>query len=173
MFRYPSSSRSSGGTASGFLFGLAAGAALMFFLDPQVGARRRAFVREKSSRYARLADERRQSAIRHASNRMQGAIASMRSRMEPEEIVEDDILLERVRAALGHVFDDQNPLDVRVRCGSVILKGPVREEQVGEIVACVERVRGVLEVDNRLVISDTTATARQGGAPRDPAAASG
>ncbi len=165
------STDSSGGPALAIVLGLAAGAALMYFLDPRYGRARRTLVREKSAKYARLAEERREALVRHATHRMQGAIAAMRERIQPEELVEDAILLERVRAALGHVFDAPNPLDVRVRCGSVILKGPVREDQVGEIVACVERVRGVREVDNRLVISDTNALTRQSGAPGDPAAA--
>ena len=74
----------------------------------------------------------------------------MRHRLHSSEIVEDGILLERVRAALGHVVGDPQAVDIRVKCGIVVLKGPAREDQMGELVACVRNVRGVQDVENRL-----------------------
>jgi hyperosmotically inducible protein len=135
------------------LCGLAAGAALMYFLDPDSGRRRRALVREKSARYAREARERQAALLRHASNRAHGAMAAIRDRAHSEEIVDDAILLERVRAALGHVVGDPLAVDIRVRCGTVILKGPAREDQVDELITCARNVRGVLDVENRLALS--------------------
>jgi len=135
------------------LCGLAAGVALMYFLDPDSGRRRRALVREKSGRYAREARERQAALLRHASNRAHGAMAAIRDRVHTEEIVDDAILLERVRAALGHVVGDPLAVDIRVRCGTVILKGPAREDQVEELVTCARNVRGVLDVENRLALS--------------------
>lgn len=137
--------------------GFALGVALMYFLDPDSGRRRRALVREKSGRYAREARERRAALWRHARNRVHGTMATLRSRAHPDEIVEDAVLLERVRSALGHVVGDPQAVDIRVRCGTVILKGPAREDQVGELVACVESVHGVREVENRLSLAGDSA----------------
>lgn len=145
--------------------GVAIGAALVFLLDPDRGRRRRAVLRDKSLHYARIARERQQGRLRHAAHRAQGAIAALRSTVQPEEIVEDDILIERVRAALGHVVRDPRTVDVRARCGIVILKGPVREDQIGEMVACVQRVRGVLGVDNRMSINYESGEGAAGTAP--------
>ncbi len=143
-----------GGPAHGLLLGLAAGVALMFFLDPDNGKRRRAVVQDKSAHYARRAAHQRDVLARRALNHIRGAIAAIRQQVMPEETVEDAILLERVRAAMGHVVPDPRGVDIRVRCGTVILKGPANTEQIGELVACAQHVRGVREVDNRLSPSD-------------------
>jgi hypothetical protein len=135
------------------VLGLSLGAALMYFLDPDNGRRRRTLVREKSARYAREARDRQAGLLRHAGNRARGAAASVRHRLHPDDIVEDGVLLERVRAALGHVVGDPHAVDIRVKCGTVVLKGPARQEQMDELVACVRNVRGVRDVENRLSLS--------------------
>ena len=132
------------------ILGVGLGAALMYFLDPDSGRRRRALVREKSAHYAREARTRQAALLHHAGNRVRGAAASVRQRLHTSEIVEDGILLERVRAALGHVVGDPHAVDIRVKCGIVVLKGPAREDQMGELLACVRNVRGVQDVENRL-----------------------
>jgi len=144
----------SGGTALALLLGLGAGVALMFFLDPANGRRRRTDVQGKSSHYARAAAHTRDALARRALGHIRGAIAAIRHQVEPEETVEDAILLERVRAAMGHVVPDPHGVDIRVRCGTVILKGPATAEKIGELVACARHVRGVRDVDNRLSPSD-------------------
>jgi osmotically-inducible protein OsmY len=65
----------------------------------------------------------------------------------------DDTLAERVRAALGRVVEDPGAIDVRVRDGLVILRGPAIAEQAGELVACAERVPGVRAVENRMAVN--------------------
>lgn len=143
------------------VLGLGLGAALMYFLDPDNGRRRRALVREKSVRYAREARDRQAGLLRHAGNRARGAAASVRHRLHADDIVEDGVLLERVRSALGHLVGDPHAVDIRVRCGIVVLKGPARHDQMEELVACVRNVRGVREVENRLSLShDSAATGR-------------
>jgi osmotically-inducible protein OsmY len=77
------------------------------------------------------------------------ALAARRSR-QFEEPVEDPLLLERVRAALGWTIADPDAVDLRVSGGTVILRGPATAEQIAEMVACASRVRGVRAVDNRL-----------------------
>jgi osmotically-inducible protein OsmY len=132
------------------VFAAATGAALMYLFDPDNGRRRRAMLRDKSSHYARSMRDAEEILARRSLHHVQGALASIRNRIQPPEPVSDDVLLERVRAALGHVIDDPHALDVKVRDGIVILKGPVVPDDVNEIVACTERVRGVRQVDNRL-----------------------
>jgi osmotically-inducible protein OsmY len=143
-----------GGAAYGLLLGLGAGLALMFFLDPANGRRRRAVVQEKSTHYAREAAHQRDVLARRVLGHLRGAMAAIRQQVQPEPPVEDAILLERVRAAMGHLVPDPRGVDVRVRCGTVILKGPASAAQIEELVACAGRVRGVREVDNRLSPSD-------------------
>jgi len=144
----------SGGTVHALLLGIGAGIALMFFLDPDNGRRRRAVVQEKSTHFARQTAHQRDVLARRALGHIRGAMAYIRQQVQPEPPVEDTILLERVRAAMGHVVRDPHGLDIRVRCGTVILKGPASAAQIGELVECARRVRGVREVDNRLSPSD-------------------
>jgi osmotically-inducible protein OsmY len=111
---------SSGTRLFAVLGALAAGATLMYFLDPENGRRRRAFVRNQ---------------VLH-------------------DTLDDSMLVERVRAAMGRVISDPLAIDVRAHDGCVMLKGPAQPEQIGELVACAERVRGVRAVDNRLSVSN-------------------
>jgi hyperosmotically inducible periplasmic protein len=154
-FRSSSAAYTAGPLA--LILGLSLGAALMYFLDPDNGRRRRAFIREKSAHYAREARDRQAGLLRHAGNRARGAAASVRHRLRPENIVEDGVLLERVRAALGHAVGDPHAVDIRVKCGTVVLKGPARQEQMDELVACVRSVHGVRDVENRLSLSTDSA----------------
>jgi hypothetical protein len=75
------------------------------------------------------------------------------SRGAESEPVDDNVLTERVRAALSRVVEDPNGIDVRVRDGCVILRGPVLSEEAAEIVACAERVPGVRAVENRFAVN--------------------
>jgi len=98
------------------------GAALMYFLDPDLGRARR-------------------SALQ-PSGRRPG--------FGGDEPVEDAVLVERVRMALGRTIANPDAIEVKAFDGRIVLKGPVTPEELAEIVACTERVRGVREVDNRL-----------------------
>jgi hypothetical protein len=97
------------------------GAALMYFLDPDLGRARRAALQPG------------------------GGLSP-----QGDDAVDDAVLVERVRMALGRTIADPNAIDVKAFEGRVVLKGPVTPEELAEIVACTERVRGVREVDNRL-----------------------
>lgn len=134
------------------------GAALMFLFDPDNGKRRRALLKDKSAHYARKAQETEEALVRQTLHHVQGALATIRSRLTPSEPVDDTVLAERVRAALGHVVPDANAIDVKVRDGCVTLKGPVTQDEMGEIVACAQRVRGVQQVENRLSPNSTPAS---------------
>jgi osmotically-inducible protein OsmY len=94
-----------------------------------------------------------EAAVHNAANRTRGAIARATREVAPEDAADDSVLVERVRAAMGHVIADAQAIEVRARDGVVTLKGPARPEEIEELVACAGRVRGVREVDNRLSVS--------------------
>ena len=58
--------------ACAFLCGLSFGAALMYFLDPQGGGRRRALVRDKATSWAHQAEDYADKTARDLSNRATG-----------------------------------------------------------------------------------------------------
>jgi osmotically-inducible protein OsmY len=146
----PPETESSGAGAFTVICAAGVGAALMFLFDPDNGRRRRALLRDKSTSYTRRAQQTEEALVHKTLHHVRSALAMIRARVTPEEPVEDGVLYERVRAALGHVVPDVNAIDVKVRDGCVVLKGPVTQDEMGEIVACAQRVRGVHQVENRL-----------------------
>jgi osmotically-inducible protein OsmY len=146
---------SSGTSFFALLGAVGAGAALMYFLDPENGKRRRARVRDQVVHYKAVVQDGAQGTIHDATNRTRGAIARVQARLaSSDEAVDDSVLIERVRAAMGHVIPDPLAIEVRAHDGCVTLKGPAQPDQIAELVACAERVRGVREVDNRLSVSN-------------------
>jgi hypothetical protein len=131
----------------------AAGAALMYFLDPAWGRSRRAWLQQKGASLTRATRERQDALARNTLNQVRGALYTMRGAVEADEPVDDAVLVERVRAALGHTIANPHGIEVKAFEGRVVLKGPVTAEELAEIVACTERVRGVRAVDNRLSLN--------------------
>jgi osmotically-inducible protein OsmY len=80
------------------------------------------------------------------------AVERVRTARAPDEPVDDNLLVERVRVALGRTVHGADTIDIRAREGQVTLKGPARPEQIDELVACARRVEGVRGVDNRLSV---------------------
>ena len=145
------------------LASMAIGAALMYFLDPVSGRRRRWQIADQMTGAARSVGDASGAAMDAAVSRTRGYLQRAKQLVRREQPVDDATLIERVRVALAQVIPDSHALDVRVRDGSVTLKGPVRADQIDEILACVGRVDGVGEVDNRLSPSD----GGSGEPPRD------
>ena len=143
-------SRSPASTLLACALSAGAGAALMYFLDPAWGRSRRAWLQQKAQRLARTAHEREDALARDTLNHVRGALYTVRSGLGSEEAVDDVVLVERVRSALGHTIANPHGIDVKAFDGRVVLRGPVTPEELAEIVACTSRVRGVREVDNRL-----------------------
>ena len=127
-----------------------AGATIMYFLDPAWGRSRRAWLQQKAGSLARDARHRQDALARHTLNHVQGALHTIHGMVDEAELVDDVVLVERVRTALGRTIANPHGIDVKAFDGRVVLRGPVTPEELAEIVACTERVRGVREVDNRL-----------------------
>ena len=129
------------------------GAALMYFFDPAWGRARRAWLQQKGASLGNATRQRQDALARNTLNHVRDALYTMRGVVEQEEPVDDAVLVERIRAALGHTIANPHGIDVKAFDGRVVLKGPVSAEELAEIVACTERVRGVRSVDNRLSLN--------------------
>jgi hypothetical protein len=130
------------------LLGAGAGAALAFLIDPNNGRRRRALARDQMVRMSRKTRDAADATFRDLANRTKG-IASTVRRSEPE-VVDDAILLERVRAKLGRVSSHPRAIDVDARNGEVTLSGPILAREASKVIATIESVRGVRRVTDRL-----------------------
>jgi hypothetical protein len=134
---------------TGLLVGAGAGAGLMYLLDPDLGNRRRALVRDQLVRARHVTGGAMDTTSRDVRNRARGVVADLRARLRPGD-VSDDVLEERVRARLGETVRYARSLETSVADGTVTLRGPVLADDVRRVVRRVGQVRGVRAVDNRL-----------------------
>jgi hypothetical protein len=135
--------------------GLGLGAALMYVLDPERGKRRRAVVRDKALSGMRRAGNRVAAKSRDAANRARGAAAEVKSLTRNDE-ADDSVLEERVRAELGRVVDRPASIEVSAIAGTVLLSGAVRTDELDDLLSAVRGVPGVVDVENRLEMYETS-----------------
>jgi osmotically-inducible protein OsmY len=135
--------------------GLLLGAGAMWLLDPERGARRRALVRDQGRRASRRLGEELEGAARDLRNRSSGAAAEVAARFRRDS-ADDDVVRERVRAALGRVVAHPHAVEVAVQDGRVVLSGTVEAGEAGRLAVVVRKVRGVTEVEDRLAMSHAT-----------------
>lgn len=130
------------------------GAALVYFLDPVSGNRRRALVREGAQRRFRDAQDYLDTASRDLMNRSKGVIGEMRSHLQAQK-VSDDLLVRRVAAKLGHHVIHAKSIGITADNGCVTLQGPILRSQVDDLIEAIQRVPGVKEIRNELEIHET------------------
>jgi hyperosmotically inducible periplasmic protein len=129
----------------------ATGAAIMYYLDPQTGRRRRALVRDKGVGAGHEVEDFARKGSKRLANRMRGAMARTRARARmTDTLVDDDQLHDRIRSKLGHLVDAPGMVEVQVHDGWVVLTGSASLQEIGALVDMVTEMPGVREVDNRL-----------------------
>ncbi|HUA84422.1 MAG TPA: BON domain-containing protein [Bryobacteraceae bacterium] len=135
--------------------GAALGAGAMYLLDPDRGRRRRSSALERSGSVLRHTGRRAAKFVRDLENRTRGLACSR----QPEDGVNDDVLVSRVRSRLGRLAEHPHRVEVTARNGVVTLHGTVRREEYDRLLSDVRGVAGVLRVENRLA-EETLTTAR-------------
>ncbi len=151
----------------GILGSAGLGAGLMFFLDPNMGGRRRAILRDKAISLAQDAAWAMDKTARDTRNRLYGTVASARSRFSGEPIA-DEVLIERVRSRIGRAVSHPSAIEVSAENGKVTLRGPVLSEEMNSLVRTASHVKGVREINNQLHAHDQAGDvpALQGGRSR-------
>jgi hypothetical protein len=134
--------------------GVIVGAGVMYLLDPERGARRRALLRDRGVHLGHKLGDGFTATARDVRNRSAGAAAELRSRLRHEQ-ADDEILHDRVRSAIGRVVTHPGAITVTVSQGRVTLAGNVLLDEVNDLIGRVERVRGVNEVRNELAMHRT------------------
>lgn len=140
--------------STSLLTGAALGAAAMYLLDPDRGNSRRALVRDKMGRIARVKKERYEAALRDARNRLLGLWSQAANKFSADD-ASDEAVTARVRSAMGRVVRHPGAIDVYCSAGTCVLEGDVLAEEVQDLVKCVQSVPGVERVDNRCVAFST------------------
>jgi uncharacterized membrane protein len=149
--------------------GMIAGAGAMYLLDPDRGARRRSLLRDQGVHLTHKLGDGLAATARDTRNRSAGVAAELRGRFRRED-PGDEVLHDRVRAAIGRVVSHPGAVVVTVFQGRVTLTGHVLAEELDSLIQGVDRVRGVREVENQLEIHPTPdgVSALQGsGRPRE------
>ena len=147
--------------------GLTLGAGLMYLLDPNRGARRRHLLRDKGVHARRVAREGWDATAHDLANRSRGLAAAARSRLRSDD-ADDWVIEQRVRAALGRVVSHPSAIAVNASEGRVTLSGPVLASEAEALLDCARKVRGVIEVEDRLSLHESGehVPALQGGLQR-------
>jgi osmotically-inducible protein OsmY len=144
--------------------GMALGAGLMYFFDPDRGSRRRALMRDQFTHAGHELEDTAVRTARRIRNRSRGLAYEARATLL-ESNVDDRVLIERVRSELGRAVSNAGAIEVDAHDGHVRLSGNVPSDEVQPLVRCVKSVRGVTTVDDRLsILSDTRAVPELQGA---------
>ncbi len=138
------------------LTGVGIGAGLAFLLDPQMGRKRRKDAAQRAGRIARRSAEKVEGRARDLGNRAHGVAAEARhALLDRDERVDDGVLVERVRAALGRAVSHPRAIEVTAHDGRVAVSGPVLAAEAEALLAAAAAVRGVTGVEDGLERHET------------------
>jgi uncharacterized membrane protein len=129
--------------------GAALGGAAMYFFDPDKGRRRRALVRDqavKASTDARDFVNKGKRDLVHRGAVVKGRVRSIFKRRSAT----DEVLVERVRSAMGRFVAHPGAVDVTAADGRITLSGSILSHEQDELIEGVSAVAGVREVIDRL-----------------------
>ena len=151
-------------TTLGSTAGFALGLAVMYFLDPQDGNRRRAVFRDKLFSFFRKSGVQLRRRATYTRDRARGLVAETRARFRHDD-VDDFTLAERVRSAMGRAVSHPATIEVTAANGIVTLRGQVLEHELDDLLRKVSRVRGVEAIRDRLEVhrEDTPSPSLQDG----------
>jgi hypothetical protein len=143
------------------------GIALMYFLDPQMGRRRRALLRDQIVRFLSRTPDRVEVRTEYIAEKARGIAVETLNRLKSEP-VSDDVLHERIHAHMGRIVTHPRAIEVSVNDGKVTLTGDILVSEVQAFVSHVKTMQGVSTVVNQLVVYQNVegVSSLQGGSPR-------
>jgi osmotically-inducible protein OsmY len=132
--------------------GAALGATVMYFCDPHRGKARRGELRQKAASAARQGGHELEKTTEDLLNRAKGAVAKAGAAFErSEEVIDDDVIAERVRSHMGHITERASDIQTEVVSGITTLRGTVSPDKHRHLVDEVLAVPGVKGVRDLLV----------------------
>jgi len=136
-------------SAAKYVLVAALSAAGMYWFDPQQGRRRRALVRDKLM--GRLNEARRATGVvgRDTRHRLQGKATRARSLIRAGD-VSDEILVERVRAAVRRATSRSGAIEVSCSQGVVTLRGAVLKREHPRVLRAARSAAGDGEVHDEV-----------------------
>ena len=131
----------------------AAGAVGAYFLDPQVGARRRNVARDKVLSLVRKGSKRARREAEYRKSQAEGKAETLKSKARPESgAPNDQTLTERVKSEIFQPADaPKGTVSVNVERGVVYLRGEVpKQKDIEKLVKQADSVDGVNGVESLL-----------------------
>lgn len=134
---------------------VALGAAAMYYLDPELGRRRRAMLRDQMVARRNEASRYLARNARRAAGELQGAAYVARSAMGMTGgPATDGQLRERIRSALGRLVSTPGSINVGVAGGNVLLTGHVLAGERDRLVSSIAGMDGVERVSDQMAVYD-------------------
>lgn len=154
--------------AASLVRAFAAGAGLMYLLDPQRGRRRRAQMRDRAVHLRKEANDMLDTTSRDLRHRAEGLAAKARLRNLRRRKTSEQVLEARVRSAMGRAVSHPSSIQVIVDRSRVRLVGPILAHEVEPLLSGVRSVKGVKSVEDQLEVHKTPGTVPglQGGRVR-------
>ncbi len=138
------------------LAGMGLGAGLMFVLDPDRGRRRRAVARDKLIGLGHDVAWQAKKQARNAVNHVKGAVAEYRSTVRDRmQEIDDEQLVRRVAAQVGHVVSHPGALGITAEDGCVTISGPILRSEVDILKKRLDETRGIRHCELQLDIHDS------------------
>ena len=146
-----------------FLRFAAVGAALLYFFDPQNGARRRNMARDRALAFFRRRGRGAEQFGRAASAEVSGLTQKATHLREEPKVFDDQTLKAKIESEVFRPADaPKGEVDVNVEHGVVYLRGEVeRPEIIGDLEERVRSVQGVERVENLLHLPGTEAPMKE------------
>lgn len=146
---------------------LALGATAMYYLDPELGRRRRAMLCDKLTALRNDATDCLLAEGKRAADHTRGWTASARSGMGLDEPPSSDRqLVDRVRTQLGRMVSHPGAITVTATAGDITLNGHILAAEHEALITAIRAMAGVQRVDDRLEVHATAGNTPelQGGA---------
>lgn len=129
--------------------GAAVGGLLTYYLDTERGHRRRVVLRDKMRSAANRSRHYAQRRLRYLGRQAGGQLIELLARLRGEH-VDDEVLVQRVRARIGKAVRHAHPICVTADRGAVTLSGPIDPGEIRGLLSDVRHTRGVHQVIDAL-----------------------
>ncbi|MEO6195001.1 MAG: BON domain-containing protein [Thermoanaerobaculia bacterium] len=138
--------------------GAGLGAGLMYLLDPQGGRGRRALARDKSVSALKNGGKAAAKTSRQLGNKSKELVSQAGSKLRQSDLVENGgALLEQVQRKVRRAVSHPTAIEAAVEEGRVILNGFILASELAGLLAVIEAIEEVTEVQNQLEIHELAA----------------
>jgi hypothetical protein len=128
----------------------------MYLLDPQGGHDRRALAREKSLSVLKQGSRAAARTTRQLGGKSKELVSEAGARLRRSDLVDNGAdLLKKVQRKIQHAVSHPQAIEAIIEQGRVHLHGLVLASEVARLLAAIQAVEGVREIENRLEVHES------------------